>query len=110
MERRAETAEREGGEELLVRDDVEREMTFVGMVGMIDPPRPEVKAAIRECALAGIRVAPKPGLLLAWNNMKPDGAANPGTLHEGMPVVAGTKYIVTKWFREGSWLKTPAPV
>ena len=54
---------------------------------------------------AGIRVAPKRGLLLAWNNMNPDGSPNLMTLHEGMPVVKGTKYIVTKWFREGSWLK-----
>ncbi|QNA84343.1 2OG-Fe(II) oxygenase [Sphingomonas sp. So64.6b] len=54
---------------------------------------------------AGIRVAPKRGLLLAWNNMKPDGSPNDKTLHEGMPVVRGTKYIVTKWFREGAWLK-----
>lgn len=55
--------------------------------------------------LAGIRVAPKRGLLLAWNNMNPDGSPNQNTLHEGMPVVRGTKYIVTKWFREGNWLK-----
>lgn len=55
--------------------------------------------------LAGLRVSPRPGLLLAWNNMKPDGSANPATLHEGMPVTAGTKYIVTKWFREGNWIK-----
>src|SRR3546814_3191016 len=34
---------------------------------------------------AGIRVAPKRGLLLAWNNMKPDGTPNEMTLHEGMP-------------------------
>jgi prolyl 4-hydroxylase len=54
---------------------------------------------------AGIRMKPKPGLLLAWNNMRPDGSANPNTLHEGMAVVAGTKYIVTKWFREGPWLR-----
>ena len=54
---------------------------------------------------AGIRVAPKRGLLLAWNNMNPDGSPNQRTLHEGMPVVKGTKYIVTKWFREDSWLK-----
>lgn len=54
---------------------------------------------------AGIRVAPKRGLLLAWNNMNADGSPNIATLHEGMPVVAGTKYIVTKWFREASWLK-----
>jgi prolyl 4-hydroxylase len=53
---------------------------------------------------AGIKVAPKAGLLLAWNNMNPDGSPNEATLHEGMPVVAGVKYIVTKWFREGSWI------
>ncbi|MBR0551664.1 prolyl hydroxylase family protein [Stakelama marina] len=54
---------------------------------------------------AGIRVAPKRGLLLMWNNMKPDGSPNDLTLHEGMAVVKGTKYIVTKWFREDVWLK-----
>ena len=54
---------------------------------------------------AGIRVAPKRGMLLAWNNMNPDGSPNLATLHEGMPVVKGTKYIITKWFREGPWLK-----
>ena len=53
---------------------------------------------------AGVRVSPKRGLLLAWNNMNPDGSPNPATLHEGTPVVEGVKYIVTKWFREGSWL------
>ncbi|MDD5103449.1 MAG: cation-translocating P-type ATPase [Candidatus Peribacteraceae bacterium] len=31
-------------------------MTFLGLVGMIDPPRPEAHAAIRRCEEAGIRV------------------------------------------------------
>jgi len=56
---------------------------------------------------AGLRVAPKRGMLLAWNNMKPDGAPNPATLHEGSPVVKGTKYVVTKWFREHAWIHMP---
>lgn len=53
---------------------------------------------------AGVRVAPKRGMLLIWNNMAADGSPNELTLHEGMPVIRGCKYVVTKWFREGNWI------
>jgi Ca2+-transporting ATPase len=36
-------------------ETAERGMTLLGLVGMIDPPRPEAKAAIALCAEAGIR-------------------------------------------------------
>ena len=58
---------------------------------------------------AGIRFKPKRGLLVVWNNMTPDGTPNYDTLHEGMRVMEGMKYIVTKWFREGAWIKDYVP-
>lgn len=35
--------------------DLEKEMVFVGLAGMIDPVRPEAKEAVHECRQAGIR-------------------------------------------------------
>ncbi len=36
-------------------ENAERGMTFLGLAGMIDPPRPEAREAIARCAEAGIR-------------------------------------------------------
>lgn len=47
----------------------------------------------------GLKVEPKPGALLLWNNALPDGSPNEGTLHAGTPVVKGSKYVITKWYR-----------
>ncbi len=41
--------------EKLEPDTLETELTFLGMVGMIDPPRPEVKPAVALCRTAGIK-------------------------------------------------------
>jgi Ca2+-transporting ATPase len=43
--------------EVTTADWVERELTFLGLVAMMDPPRPEVAAAVVTCRRAGIRIA-----------------------------------------------------
>lgn len=48
-------------------------------------------------------VQPEPGKLLAWNNRRADGSGNPATLHHGMKVRKGTKYVITRWYRERVW-------
>ena len=66
---------------------------------MIYLNEPEDGGATRFKAI-GKTVQPETGKLLAWNNLLPDGRPNPATLHQGMKLRRGTKYILTKWFRE----------
>lgn len=48
-------------------------------------------------------IQPDTGKLVCWNNRRDNGTLNPATLHHGMKVRAGTKYVITKWFREKPW-------
>jgi prolyl 4-hydroxylase len=52
---------------------------------------------------AGVRVTPRTGNLLTWNNMNAEGEPNTFSLHQGMPVIGGLKYVITKWYRERPW-------
>ena len=69
---------------------------------MIYLNEPEAGGATRFKAIDKT-VQPETGKLLAWNNLSPEGRVNGNTLHHGMKVRAGTKYIITKWFRERPW-------
>jgi len=54
---------------------------------------------------AGIMVTPRTGNLLVWNNMDELGSPNAASLHQGMPVDQGVKYVLTKWYRERPWCR-----
>ncbi len=69
---------------------------------MIYLNEPEAGGATRFKAIDKI-VQPETGKLLTWNNRRPDGTLNPATLHQGMKVRAGVKYVITKWYRERQW-------
>lgn len=48
-------AYKEVGEDVELTLDHEQDLTFLGLVAMMDPPREESKAAVEECKRAGIR-------------------------------------------------------
>jgi len=48
-----------------------------------------------------LKIKPKKGLLVAWNNLFFNGFPNYKTMHEALPPVSGDKYVITKWWR--SW-------
>jgi prolyl 4-hydroxylase len=58
---------------------------------------------------ANIKVTPRTGNMLVWNNLNIIGEPNYFSLHEGLPVNEGVKYIITKWHRERPWTYSDVP-
>ena len=50
-----------------------------------------------------LKVTPEPGLMVLWDNMDRKGRPNRATRHAALPVLAGEKYVVTQWYRQGVW-------
>ena len=46
-----------------------------------------------------IKLKPQKGTLIIWNNLHKNGSGNEDTLHAGLPIISGEKFIITKWFR-----------
>jgi len=66
-------------------DDAEREMTWLGLVGMMDPPRPEARAAVETCRHAGIT----PVMITGDHPLTAAAIANEIRLLDGRRVVSG---------------------
>ena len=50
-------------------------------------------------------VRPKAGMALYFANMLTDGSVDPKSLHAGVPVTEGVKYLASKWLRERQYGK-----
>jgi prolyl 4-hydroxylase len=87
-----------GGYDYLVHTERGGQRSWTAMVYLNEP---EDGGATRFKTI-GKTIQPETGKLLTWNNLLPDGSPNPATLHQGMKVRRGTKYVLTKWFRERS--------
>ncbi|HUP68066.1 MAG TPA: 2OG-Fe(II) oxygenase [Sphingomicrobium sp.] len=85
-----------GGYDFYLHTAERGQRTWTAMIYLNEP---EDGGATRFKAI-GKTVQPETGKLLAWNNLLANGAPNPATLHQGMKVRRGTKYVLTKWFRE----------
>ncbi len=48
--------EAKGNKEITSVEEAEKDMIFLGLIGLEDPPRPEVPEAIKKCRKAGIRI------------------------------------------------------
>lgn len=46
-----------------------------------------------------LRVMPRTGDAVIFDNVRPDGAADPATQHAGEPVTSGVKWLATRWIR-----------
>lgn len=78
---------------------VSGQRTWTVMIYLNEPE----EGGITRFVSIGEDIRPETGKLLAWNNLGPDKQPNFNTLHHGMKVIEGHKYIVTKWFRERPW-------
>jgi prolyl 4-hydroxylase len=58
---------------------------------------------------ANLSIKPKAGLAMIWSNLDPGGLPIAKSLGQSMPVVAGHKAVLTKWFRTQSSIKNDPP-
>ena len=52
---------------------------------------------------AGVRVTPEPGKAVVFDSLHADGTPDPDSLHAGLPVEHGEKWLATLWIRQGRY-------
>lgn len=83
-------------------------LTYCGETGqrswtaMVYLNKPAAGGATRFRRLDKI-IQPETGKLVVWANVDRAGKPNDWTLHAGMKVRSGSKYVITKWYRERPW-------
>ena len=60
-------------------------------------------AAKREFPVAGLQVAPRPGRAVIFDNLLRTAAPDLDSLHAGLPVQRGEKWLATLWLRQGRY-------
>lgn len=56
-----------------------------------------------EFPVAGLKIAPKAGTAVLFDNLDAEGMPDPDSLHAGLPVERGVKWLATLWLRQGRY-------
>lgn len=56
-----------------------------------------------EFPVAGVKVEPRAGRAIVFDNLLDDGSPDPDSLHAGLPVLRGEKWLATLWLRQGRY-------
>lgn len=56
-----------------------------------------------EFPLAGLKVSPRPGRAVVFDNLHADGTPDMDSLHAGLPVQRGAKWLATLWLRQAPY-------
>lgn len=80
----------------------QRTFTFMIYLNDVEEGGETVFPNLSECFM------PQSGTAVIWNSLDKQGVPNYDTLHHAMPVIKGSKTIITKWFRSNPSI-SPAP-
>ena len=82
------------GREVALRNGGQRIATLMTYLNDVD------QGGETEFLETGLRIPPTQGTGILFYNVLPDGAIDPQSRHAGLPVLAGEKWLATRWIRE----------